>query len=107
GEVEVVLAVDVGDHAAARLRDDHRLSGGMRPRAHHILLVGGFECVGVGSLFTHESSLASVVSSVPHVAKPSQVLGLEGGSETKARPARSQTRTVSVAARPGTRSKIR
>ena len=80
-EVEVLLAVDVGHRAAARLRDDHRLAGRVRPGAHHVLLVGGFDRVGVGYLFTHESSLASVVSSVPHVANPSQVPGL---AETRA-----------------------
>ena len=37
GEVEVLLAVNVGDDAILGVRDDYRLAFGMRPRAHHVL----------------------------------------------------------------------
>ena len=48
GEVEVVLAVDVGDDAAAGLGDDDRLARRMGPRPHDVLLVIGDQGVGLG-----------------------------------------------------------
>ncbi len=67
--VRVLGAVDVGDDAALGPRDDDRLTLGVSPRTHDVLLVLGDDRVGFGGRKRRLRHCGSFMANLPRRAR--------------------------------------